>query len=152
MMHAEMTAKRNKSPIGAKIVSPTRPFYDTHKDHPMLLNKRDQAHTERRLVATLTEACETAKAEIVGFCWLTHTVDYRAFPSSLRVTWVFDTLTHKQQALASGQGARMVELTAAALVDAGIALSPVSTHVHYDTEEQCQRTHAGNWQQRLARG
>ncbi|MEE3635883.1 hypothetical protein UIA24_16710 [Pseudomonas sp. AL 58] len=118
----------------------------------MFFNKRDQANIERRLVATLTEACETAKAEIVGFCWLTHTVDYRAFPSSLKVTWVFDTLTNKQQALASGQGARMVELTAAALVEAGIALDPVSTHVHYDTEEQCQRTHAGNWQQRLARG
>ncbi len=118
----------------------------------MFFNKRDQAHIERRLVATLTEACETAKAEIVGFCWLTHTADYRAFPSSLRVTWVFDTLTNKQQALASGQDARMVELTAMALAEAGIALDPVSTHVHYDTEEQCQRTHAGNWQQRLARG
>ncbi|MGK9546088.1 hypothetical protein O6486_23965, partial [Salmonella enterica subsp. enterica] len=53
--------------------------------------KRDTARLERRLVATLTEACETAKAEIPGFEWLTHTVDYAAFPQSLRVIWVFDT-------------------------------------------------------------
>ncbi len=41
---------------------------------------RDDARIERRLIATLTEACETAKTEIPGFAWLTHTVDYRAFP------------------------------------------------------------------------
>ena len=58
----------------------------------MLLSKRDQARIERRLVATLTEACETAKAEIEGFSWLTHEVDYTVFPASLMVTWIFDTL------------------------------------------------------------
>ncbi|MFW0753962.1 hypothetical protein ACN1C3_04295 [Pseudomonas sp. H11T01] len=117
----------------------------------MLLNKRDQAHIERRLVATLTEACETAKAEIVGFSWLTHEIDYEVFPSSLMVVWVFDTQAHKDQAIASGQGERMVELTAVALRDANVLVSPVSAHVHFDTEEQCQRANAGNWQQRLAR-
>lgn len=117
----------------------------------MLLSKRDQAHIERRLVATLTEACETAKAEIVGFSWLTHEMDYGAFPSSLMVVWVFDTQANKDQALANGQGERMVELTAVALRDADVLVSPVSAHVHFDTEEQCQRANTGNWQQRLAR-
>ncbi len=117
----------------------------------MLLSKRDQAHIERRLVATLTEACETAKAEITGFSWLTHEMDYGAFPSSLMVVWIFDTQANKDQALASGQGERMVELTAVALREADVLVSPVSAHVHFDTEEQCQRANAGNWQQRLAR-
>ena len=117
----------------------------------MLLSKRDQAHIERRLVATLTEACETAKAEIVGFSWLTHEMDYGAFPSSLMVVWIFDTQANKDQALASGQGERMIELTAMALSEADVLVSPVSAHVHFDTEEQCQRANAGNWQQRLAR-
>ena len=116
----------------------------------MGLSKRDQAHIERRLVATLTEACETAKAEVVGFCWLTHEIDYDLFPSSLRVIWVFDTQGNKDQALASGQGERMVELTAIALSEADVLLSPVSAHVQFDSEEQCQRANAGNWQQRLA--
>ncbi|KAA0968776.1 hypothetical protein [Pseudomonas sp. ANT_H12B] len=117
----------------------------------MGLSKRDQAHIERRLVATLTEACETAKAEIIGFTWLTHEVDYAEFPSSLSVIWVFDTQAQKDLALASGQGERMVELTAIALSEADVLLSQVSAHVQFDSEEQCQRAHAGNWQQRLAR-
>lgn len=117
----------------------------------MLLSKREQAHIERRLVATLTEACETAKAEIVGFSWLTHEMDYAVFPSSLMVVWIFDTQANKDRALASGQGERMVELTAVALGEADVLVSPVSAHVHFDSDEQCQRAHAGNWQQRLAR-
>ena len=117
----------------------------------MLLSKRDQAQIERRLVASLTEACETAKAEIVGFSWLTHEMDYGAFPSSLMVVWIFDTQANKDQALASGQGERMIELTAVALREADVLVIPVSAHVHFDTEEQCQRANAGNWQQRLAR-
>lgn len=117
----------------------------------MLLSKRDQAQIERRLVATLTEACETAKAEVVGFSWLTHEIDYGVFPSSLMVVWIFDTQANKDQALANGQGERMVELTAAALRAADVLVSPVSAHVHFDSEEQCQRANAGNWQQRLTR-
>ncbi|KPH01953.1 hypothetical protein AEQ67_03340 [Pseudomonas sp. RIT-PI-q] len=117
----------------------------------MGLSKREQAHIERRLVATLTEACETAKAQIVGFAWLTHEVDYVEFPASLRVVWVFDTEAQKDQALAGGQGERMVELTAIALSEADVLVSPVSAHVQFDSEEQCQRANAGNWQQRLAR-
>jgi GTP1/Obg family GTP-binding protein len=117
----------------------------------MILSKRDQAHIERRLVATLTEACETAKAEIAGFSWLTHEVDYGKFPASLMVVWVFDTQANMDQALAKGQGERMVVLTASALRDADVFVSPVSAHVYFDSEEQCQRANAGNWQQRLAR-
>ncbi|MHC8327441.1 hypothetical protein [Pseudomonas sp. LB1P83] len=117
----------------------------------MGLSKRDQTHIERRLVATLTEACETAKAQIVGFEWLTHEVDFDEFPSSLKVTWVFDTQTSKDQALASGQGERMVELTAIALNEADVLVSPVSAHVQFGSEEQFQRDNGGNWQKRLAR-
>ena len=117
----------------------------------MSLSKRDQARIERRLIATLTEACETAKAEIPGFTWLTHELDYDLFPSSLRVVWVFETQAHQDRALAAGQGARMVELTAMALREADVPVSPVAAHVQFDSEEQCRRSHAGNWQQRLAR-
>ncbi|NWA01743.1 hypothetical protein [Pseudomonas gingeri] len=117
----------------------------------MLSSKRDQARTERLLVATLTEACETAKAEIVGFCWLTHEVDYALFPTSLRVIWVFDTQVHQRQALAAGQDARMVELTAAALAQAGVVLDAVAAHVQFDSEQARQRENAGNGSQRLAR-
>ncbi|MGU0799789.1 hypothetical protein ACSETL_32560, partial [Pseudomonas aeruginosa] len=54
-------------------------------------SKRDHARIERRLIASLTDACEAAKAEIVGFDWLTHEANYQAFPQSLRVIWVGDS-------------------------------------------------------------
>lgn len=117
----------------------------------MLLSKRDQVHRERQLIACLTRACETGKAEIVGFAWLTHLVDYHKFPSSLMVTWVFDTQANRDRALANGQDERMVELTAEAFSGAGISVSAVSAHLSFDSEEQCRRVDAGNWQQRLAR-
>ncbi len=72
-------------------------------------SKREQARTERQLVKTLTQACETAKSEMPGFCWLTHDVGYAAFPASLQVIWVFDTLADKHAALAGGLDGRMIQ-------------------------------------------
>jgi hypothetical protein len=113
--------------------------------------KRDSARIERRLVTTLTDACETAKAEIPGFEWLTHTVDYAAFPQSLRVIWGFDTCANKDQVLASGADRRMRELTAAALREAEVALVQVDRCVRFDSQEECQRQHGGDWRVRLQR-
>jgi hypothetical protein len=117
----------------------------------MLLSKREQADRERQLVVSLTQACETGKSELVGFCWLTHRLDDQQFPSSLMVVWIFDTQANRDKALANGQGERMLELTAEAFSQADICVSPVSAHLDFDSEEQCQRADAGNWQQRLAR-
>ncbi|OPA87593.1 hypothetical protein BFW86_19250 [Pseudomonas fluorescens] len=113
--------------------------------------KRDSARLERQLIATLTDACETAKAEIPGFEWLTHTVDYTAFPHSLRVTWVFDTRANKDRALTAGADQRMRELTAAALHKADVPPLPMARCVQFDSEEECQLKHAGDWRVRLAR-
>ncbi|MBI6563179.1 hypothetical protein YA0745_23985 [Pseudomonas synxantha] len=111
---------------------------------------RDHARIERRLIATLTEACEIAKAEIPGFDWLTHTVDYRAFPQSLRVTWVFDSRASKEHALSTGADARMRELTAAALDAAGVQVTHMARCVSFDSEEECHHQHGGDWSRRLA--
>ncbi|MDC3735086.1 hypothetical protein KDL27_04700 [Pseudomonas syringae pv. syringae] len=114
-------------------------------------SKREQAQTDRRLVSALTHACETAKAEMPGFCWLTHEVDYAAFPASLQVVWVFDTLADKNATLARGLVERMIGLTVEALDDAQVSLSNAAAHVHVDCEEQCLRENAGDWQQRIKR-
>src|SRR5476649_225271 len=110
----------------------------------MPLTKHDTARLERRLVATLTEACETAKAEIPGFDWLTHTVDYANFPQSLRVIWVFDTRANQDHALASGADQRMRELTAAALQEADVAAVNIDRCVRFDSEEACSAQHGGD--------
>ncbi|MQU07434.1 hypothetical protein [Pseudomonas helleri] len=116
----------------------------------MSLNKRNQAQIERRLVKHLTDACETAKGQIPGFVWLTHSVDFEAFPASLKVVWVFDNQVNKDFALADGEARFMVELTTSALLDANIKVRQVANHVFYDSEDECQRACGGDWVKRLA--
>jgi hypothetical protein len=113
------------------------------------MGKRELARIERRLIATLTDACETAKAEIKGFTWLTHTADLSDLARTLRVTWVFETLADKKLAEASAK-VRILELTAIALKEADIDLKRSDHTVRFDSEEECQRTHGGDWNKRLA--
>ncbi|MFK3821616.1 hypothetical protein ACI2KL_05305 [Pseudomonas yamanorum] len=117
----------------------------------MSSTKRDSARIERRLVATLTEACEIAKAEITGFDWLTHEVDYQAFAQSLVVIWVFDTRANRELALSTGLDLRMRELTATALEDAGVDLPSSDCYVRFDSEEECRLQHGGDWRLRLVK-
>ena len=116
----------------------------------MPAGKRELARIERRLIATLTDACEAAKAEIQGFTWLTHTADLNALAATLKVIWVFDTEANKNLALTQAK-ARIFELTATALREADIDLPASERNVCFDSEEACQRTHGGNWRERLAR-
>ena len=117
----------------------------------MPLSKRDQTRMERQLSSCLREACEAAKAEIVGFSWLTHEVDYTCFPESLQVTWIFATEAQRAQAIEEGHAARMQALTRAALAEAGIDMAALIAAVRFDSEEACKRNDGGDWQRRLAR-
>lgn len=110
--------------------------------------KRELARIERRLITALTEACETAKSEIKGFAWLTHTADLNALADTLKVIWVFETLADRKLALADAK-ARVFELTSIALNEANIDLVPSDHCVRFDSEQECQRTHGGDWKSRL---
>jgi hypothetical protein len=113
------------------------------------LGKREIGRLERELVACLTDACETAKAEIVGFSWLTHRLDPEDFPGSLRITWVFEQEADKAAAVVGDTKARMLALTALALEQAGIELDHPAWHVRFDSEEACAHGHGGDWAKRL---
>ena len=117
----------------------------------MSSSKRDKSRVERRLAATLTEACETAAAEIHGFEWLTHAVDPAQFQQSLRVIWVFDTEESKDRAISVGQDARMRELTSLALKRIDVGSQNLVRCVRFDSEEACLRHDGGDWRTRLAR-
>ena len=43
----------------------------------------------------------------------------------------------------------MLALTAQALDAAGVKLDHVAWHVRFDSEEACNRNHAGDWNRRL---
>ncbi|WDY55860.1 hypothetical protein [Pseudomonas sp. PSKL.D1] len=112
---------------------------------------RETARSEHRLITYLTEACETAKSEIKGFTWLTHTADMKAWPETLKVIWVFETQADKMLAQVDAKD-RIFELTANALKDAAIDLKLSDRNVRLDSEEECQRIQGGDWRRRLAKG
>jgi hypothetical protein len=117
----------------------------------MPAGKREMARIERRLITTLTEACETAKSEIKGFTWLTHTADLNALAETLNVIWVFETLADRKLAEVDAK-ARIFELTAIALDEAGIELKLTDRNVRFDSEQECENAQGGDWQKRLAKG
>lgn len=110
--------------------------------------KRELARIERRLVSTLTDACEIAKGEIKGFVWLTHTGDVGAAAESLKVTWVFETLEDRKLAERESK-ARIFQLTSMALNEADIGFTPSDRNVRFDSEQECERAHGGDWKSRL---
>ncbi len=114
-----------------------------------MLAKRERGKMERRLIASLTVACEQSKSGILGFEWLTHRVDYHRFPESLIITWVFDTDAHLSKALKSDARQRLHDATAAALTEAGAMVTDISRHIDFDSEQACRRQHGGDWQRRL---
>jgi hypothetical protein len=113
--------------------------------------KRELARIERRLITMLNEACETAKGEVKGFTWLTHTADLNALSETLKVIWVFETMADRKLAQIDAK-ARVFELTAIALNEAGIDLNLSDRNIRLDSQEECQRIHGGDWQKRLAKG
>ncbi|WP_168013354.1 hypothetical protein [Halomonas salinarum] len=115
-----------------------------------VLDKKASARMERQLTKALTDACETAKPMLPGFAWLTHLVDYRRFPDSLRVIWVFKTQDDLARALKGDGRQRMRELTEAAFFDAEIKIADIDAHLDADSEEECRRVHGGDWEHRLA--
>jgi len=104
---------------------------------------------ERYLVQSLTDACERAKSELPGFCWLTHVVDFDKFPDSLLVIWVFKASDDVAAAIKSGGDSRMLELTEEALSEVDVSVDSISSHVAFDSEEECRRVHGGDWVKRL---
>jgi hypothetical protein len=114
----------------------------------MPAGKRELARMERRLISTQTDACETAKTEIKGFTWLTHTADLSALAETLNVIWVFETLADRKLAQVEAK-VRIFELTAVALSEAGIELKLTDRNVRFDSEQECQNIHGGDWGKRL---
>ncbi|KPQ29392.1 MAG: hypothetical protein HLUCCX14_06025 [Marinobacter excellens HL-55] len=116
----------------------------------MATTKRRKQQMERQLIVTLTEACETAKAEIPGFSWLTHDNGNQEFPAELRVTWIFDTEANLDRALVNGDDQRMRALTRAAFEETGIDPKLAPSCLQFDSEEACGKAQDGDWIARLA--
>ncbi|NOQ76485.1 MAG: Fis family transcriptional regulator [Methylococcaceae bacterium] len=113
--------------------------------------KKTDKKIDKQICRALTNACETAKVEVLGFQWLTHLVNYNQFPESLSVICIFDTKSELEQAYQSGNDQLMFSLIKSEFEQINIRFKALRHHVSFDTEEACETEHNGNWQQRLNR-
>ncbi|WDE08893.1 Fis family transcriptional regulator [Thalassomonas viridans] len=111
--------------------------------------KKTDKKTDKMLREALTRVCETALEQVPGFQWLTHFVNYRAFPESLSVVCVFDSNSEFNDAKSAQQDIYLMQLIEKELASAGIRLPDIRRRVLFDTEENCRRENNGKWQHRF---
>lgn len=107
--------------------------------------RKTDKKTDNAIRTVLTDACENAKLESMGFTWLTHIANYDNFPASLTVICVYETDEH----LAKADLVAMRGLIKHKLGTIGVHIKDATKHVHFDTEEKCLAEHNGQWNERL---
>lgn len=112
--------------------------------------RKSDKKLDNQIRLALTDVCETALKHIEGFQWLTHIVNYSDFPKSLQVICVFDTNNNLMQYKQSGTNQGLAELIESKCRNLGIKINNIDKHLGYDTEEDCNQQHAGNWALRLS--
>lgn len=111
--------------------------------------KKSDKKIDNALRTALTKVCESALGSVEGFVWLTHTVNYNAFPNSLCVVCVFETDQQLVRALDGKHDDYFYTLISHELNAVNIKLIHLRQQVSFDTEEACERSHAGKWNERL---
>ncbi|PAJ73866.1 hypothetical protein CJF42_13590 [Pseudoalteromonas sp. NBT06-2] len=96
----------------------------------------------------LNQVCEQALIEVKNFVWLTHLVNYDKFPASLTIVCVFEFNDDLVQAKKSGSEAFLSDLIVKKLSTLNIKVKP-EKQIIFDTEQNCENEHNGNWQLRL---
>ena len=112
--------------------------------------RKSDKKIDQQLRRLLTEVCTQCKNTIKGFEWLTHRVNYSNFPKSLKVICVFDSNSNLQNYLQSCKNHYLQSLINKALCELSIKMNNVNKIVSFDTEQNCQKQHNGNWAIRLS--
>jgi hypothetical protein len=87
--------------------------------------------------------------EIDGFLWLTHWVNHSDFPKILKVVCVFDTNENLSSFMSQESKAELSALIQTKFIGVDVKLKNMIDHIVYDTEQNCERAHNGNWAVRL---
>ena len=94
---------------------------------------------DNRLRIALTDVCETALKEIIGFRWLTHLVNYSNFPKSLKIICIFDTAENLTAFISGSRKEALISLINNTLQTIDIDIKNITTHISFDTEEACKK-------------
>ena len=113
--------------------------------------KKSDKKIDNALRGALTNVCETALGNVEGFVWLTHLVNYNAFPNSLKIVCVFETDEALSKAIDAKQEDYFYQLIKRELSAVDISHHKLRQQLSFDTEEACERSHGGKWNERLAK-
>ena len=113
--------------------------------------RKSDKKRENTLREALTEVCDQMLAEVSGFVWLTHLVDFDRFPQSLKIVCVFEGEEDLKNALSKGQDNLFYQAIEEQLKRVNMKLKNSRSCVSFDSEEACQRHHEGNWNNRFKR-
>lgn len=103
---------------------------------------------ERDIINQLESVCQLAleTRQPAGFLWLTHTINHQR-PLTLTVTCVFEACADAAHASRDNTAQSLNYAIKTALAKVGIKLI---NPVQFDSEQACNREHAGNWKRRLS--
>lgn len=107
--------------------------------------KKSDKKLDKAIRDALNDACEIALDRDDGFRWLTHEVNYKSFPASLRIVCVYE----RDEQLHKAGIEWLRELINSQLQTIDIRLKDASKQISFDTEQACERDHGGNWAKRL---
>ncbi len=111
------------------------------------LTKKQIKQTEKQIVKQLTQVCHLALAELDGFCWLTHLVDYQNINASMQVVCVFQTEEDINNLEENKQ--KLINWVEAYLKQINIKLARPARQIQFDSEQACAAHHQGDWDRRL---
>jgi hypothetical protein len=104
---------------------------------------------DNQICAVLTDVCETALEKFEGFEWLTHLVNYSSFPKSLKVVCVFDTNDNLASFMTDDNIHVLSKLMQKKLFSIGVNIGDMTSHIQFDTEQNCTEKDGGKWSDRL---
>lgn len=97
--------------------------------------KKTDKKIENAIRIALTKVCEVALDEVPGFKWITHFVNYDAFPGSLSIVCVFGTKHELSSALSAHHDDFLRTLIVSELGAANIQYKNRPQFVRFDSEE-----------------
>ena len=97
--------------------------------------KKTVKKLDNSIVKALTKVCDSAKADVPGFLWLTHTADFANFPASLLVSCVFESNESIHGVKQNSQDALIIKWVQAELLEVGILLKQAKQNVVFINEK-----------------
>ncbi|MFT6528893.1 MAG: hypothetical protein ACJAZB_000525 [Psychrosphaera sp.] len=116
--------------------------------------RKSDKKIDNQIRAILTELCEVYFEDVPGFKWLTHVVNYAAFPNSLRVICVFESKQQVAHFLSLDNQVKVNPLSALSVLNKqlnaiGINTKKLDNLIQYDSEDCCLHDNHGHWAERI---